>query len=111
MVPARPSFALAVTALLSACSGGAGIELTPTDPNAPTWYQDVAPIVGERCAGCHAPGAIAGTLPFQTYAQAAPVASLMANATADRRMPPFPADATPECPNPWAWMDDRRLAD
>lgn len=62
----------------------------PSD--APTWSADVAPLVGERCASCHQAGGI-GLFPLTTYDEAKLVASAMADAVQDRRMPPWGAAA------------------
>jgi len=74
----------------------------------PTWHQDIAPLVSEHCASCHAPGLIA---PFDlvTYADAAPVADWMAQEVADQTMPPWGALDTDECTPPLPWKDDARL--
>lgn len=57
-------------------------------PRAATYYRDVLPVVQARCAGCHTEGGAAFAL--DTYEAAAPMASAMALATADHRMPPWP---------------------
>lgn len=59
------------------------------DPTAPTWYQDVLPIVEARCLGCHREGGI-GPFPMETYDQAAPWASAAAAAARAGTMPPWP---------------------
>src|SRR5688572_18875944 len=53
-----------------------------------TWYQDVLPIVQNRCQGCHAEGGIA---PFAllTYAEAQRRHAGMAFAAQTRQMPPW----------------------
>jgi mono/diheme cytochrome c family protein len=54
----------------------------------PTYDKDVAPILFNHCASCHRPGQIA---PFSllTYTDAAKRASLIADLTASRFMPPW----------------------
>lgn len=99
------------TLLVAACGGGGGSsgsgQTTGTPPGpetfdgtdpvcsatatvkaAPTWAEDVAPIVMKNCAGCHVKGGIA---PFSllTYDEAKPFAGLMADRTTAREMPPF----------------------
>lgn len=111
-------FPLALSALafaLAACGGGGGADSSggssssggggsPPDgmfrgtdnvcgatadvKAAPTWAEDIAPIVMKNCAGCHREGGIA---PFAllTYEQVKPLAALMADRTASREMPPL----------------------
>lgn len=77
-------------ALLLACA--ADDSAAPlADP--PTWTRDVAPIVGERCAGCHADGDIA-PFPLTTYAEVSAMAAAVADSVSARRMPPWDADPT-----------------
>ncbi len=64
------------------------------DEDAPTWYGDVEPIVMENCAGCHSDGAL-GPFPLTSYGAAKAMAPLMADAVANRTMPPW--QASPEC--------------
>ena len=89
--------------LLLACapdpSTTSGTGATTTDDTAaehdgPAWYGDVDAIVVENCSGCHADGDVA-PFPLGTYAEALPMASAMADAVTDRRMPPWKASA--EC--------------
>lgn len=103
--------------LTSSTSGGAdessgGSESTGPgiDPNAPTWYQDIAPTVIAKCGGCHRE---AGIAPFsvETYEDSAPWAMALADAVESHRMPPFAADDTDECEMNHAWKEDLRLSD
>jgi len=67
----------------------------PQAPGAPTYYQDVRPILEANCAGCHTPG---GAAPFSLRdAQSAQSrARMIAAATASGHMPPWmPAGGTP----------------
>jgi len=75
-----------------------------------TWHQDIAPIVAQKCSGCHVGGGIA---PFSltTYAQAFPFAALLLDAAEDRSMPPFLAESTEECQPRFGFVDDPRLVD
>ncbi|MFZ9888570.1 MAG: hypothetical protein ACO3JL_13815 [Myxococcota bacterium] len=61
-----------------------------------TWHEDVAPVVMEHCASCHRPDAV-GPFSLLSYDEAKPWASALAAATASRRMPPIPADASGAC--------------
>lgn len=74
----------------------------------PTWYADVAPIVGEKCNGCHQEGGIA-PFPLTSYEQAKRMAGAMIDAVEKGRMPPFLAEETPECKPPH-FLNDRRLS-
>ena len=83
---------------------------TSGDPDAPTWYQDVAPLVAENCGGCHAPGKIA---PFDlvTYDDAKNIADWLAETVEAKTMPPWAAHDTDECSPPLPWKADARLTD
>jgi hypothetical protein len=77
----------------------------------PTYYADVAPLVAEHCAGCHAAG---GSAPFalDTYDAVADRAGQIAHVTHERTMPPWPADASGAC-NTFVgarWLDDDAIA-
>ncbi len=87
-----------------------GDDAEPAVTEAPTWHQDIAPIVTPKCTGCHQSGGIA---PFsmQSYATAERWASRMAAAVEDGRMPPFLAQDTDECTPPLPWRNDLRLSD
>ncbi|MCA9713414.1 MAG: hypothetical protein H6713_14285 [Myxococcales bacterium] len=78
--------------------------------DAPTWYQDVAPIVVSRCGGCHRDGGIA---PFalDSYEAAAPWATLLTAAVESGEMPPYGADETEECQPRFPFKHDARLPD
>jgi hypothetical protein len=57
-----------------------------------TFTKDVAPILFKHCVSCHRPGEI-GRMSLMTYEQARPYAKAMANAIANRTMPPWHAEA------------------
>ena len=85
-----------------------GLVLVATNARAQTpvtFSRDVAPILFTRCASCHQPG---GSAPFSllTYASAKPRASLMAQATRRRFMPPWKAE-----PVPGGFVGQPRLTD
>jgi hypothetical protein len=75
----------------------------------PTWHADVAPLLAARCGGCHAEGGIG--LPLQRYADAARLATAIADAVASRRMPPWLARSSDGCAPPWGFVDDPSLTD
>jgi len=75
----------------------------------PTWHGDVAPIVADRCAGCHTAGGPAFDLTDPAVATA--MASAMASAVAEGRMPPWGAQETDDCTPIRGWVGDRRLSE
>jgi hypothetical protein len=74
-------------------------------PAAPTFTQDVAPIVFRNCTSCHRPGESA---PFSlmSYADVRPRGRQIAAVTKSRQMPPWKADA-----GDFPFKGDRRLHD
>lgn len=81
----------------SGAGGGATSGSTASGTNAaPTFYEDVAPIVYARCLSCHVEGGIA---PFtlDTYENAQPFAEAIRMETAARTMPPFHIDNSGDC--------------
>jgi Flp pilus assembly protein TadD len=56
-----------------------------------TFNRDVAPILFEQCSGCHRPGQLA-SFSLLTYADARAQAGAIAEAVADRHMPPWLPD-------------------
>jgi hypothetical protein len=101
----RSTISLSITLLatLAACAAD------PADPGppaaVPTFNTDVRPLLDKSCGGCHVDGGI-GPFVFDEYAQAKPLASLIADAVATRRMPPWMPD--PSCRS---YGDERRLSD
>ncbi|MBX2803256.1 MAG: hypothetical protein KTR31_36590 [Myxococcales bacterium] len=81
-----------------------------SDVDGPTWHAEVAPLLADRCGACHTDGGIA---PFsvQTYDDAAPWASAMADSVQSGRMPPFFATESDECDMQIDFLDDVRLSD
>ncbi len=69
---------------LVACEPGSSGTVT-TDL---TWHQDIAPVVAQRCAGCHQEGGI-GAFPLTTYDQVVALAGPMELAVASGTMPPW----------------------
>lgn len=78
--------------------------------DAPTWYQDVAPLVAGHCQGCHKRGGIA---PFalETYADARLWGSALPGVIQSAEMPPFLAADTADCKPRFGFKDDPRLSD
>ncbi len=86
---------------------GAGAGST-TDPR---WWEDVAPIVYERCVSCHREGGIA-PMPLVEYEDARAVAPIMAAAVESRTMPPWGVDNSGDCHTfeDARWLDDAEIA-
>lgn len=84
--------------------GGVG-PLLAGEPEGVTFNKDVAPILFNRCAGCHRPGEVA---PFSLlgYRDAAKRSGLIAELTESRKMPPWKADE-----GVGHFADARRLTD
>jgi len=76
-----------------------------TSSAAPTFNNDIAPILYANCASCHRPGEVA---PFSllSYQDAAKRASLIAGAVGGRFMPPWKAE-----PGYGDFAGERRLTD
>jgi hypothetical protein len=55
---------------------------------APTFTKDVAPILQEKCLGCHRPGEMA-PMPLRTYQEVRPWARSIRNKVSKREMPPW----------------------
>jgi len=76
-----------------------------TDPGAPTFTRDVAPIMFTKCASCHRPGEVA-PMALLSYADARPWASAIKQKVSTRAMPPWHAD-----PAHGSFRNDLRLSD
>lgn len=96
------AFAAAVGAALAA--GPSGVSAADGSA-AVTFNQDIAPILHQRCAGCHRPGQAA---PFSllTFQDAAKRAALIRAVTTSRYMPPWHAE-----PGYGKFQGERRLED
>ncbi len=73
--------------------------------DAPTFSEDVAPIVFENCTSCHRPGQ-AAPFALETYADVRKRGAFIAAVTASRYMPPWHAGDSDV-----AFAGDRRLSD
>jgi hypothetical protein len=71
-------------------------EVASETPAEPTFWQHVAPILNDKCTACHQTGGIA---PFalDNFADAEPRATLIADMTENRIMPPYLMDVGGEC--------------
>lgn len=85
-----------------------GCSADGVDSGPPTWHADVAPLVAERCAGCHIAG---GPAPFALtdYETAASFATAMTDAVEAELMPPWGAIESESCQPPHGFRDDPRL--
>jgi mono/diheme cytochrome c family protein len=82
--------AIAGMALLMV-GGWAGAEGKSAENGAPTFYDDVLPVLREHCQVCHRAGGIA-PMAFETYEQVRPYAEAIRLAAEKRTMPPWFAD-------------------
>jgi hypothetical protein len=84
---------------------------TPASYAGPTWYQDIAPLMADRCGACHRSGGVA---PFsiETYEEALAWGPAMLNAIESGSMPPFYATESAVCDmEGLTFLDDIRLSD
>ncbi len=77
---------------LAALAAGRGGSSPAAGDAAPSFTRDVAPIVREKCTGCHRVGGIA-PFPLETARQISSRSSLIAAAVGARIMPPWPPGA------------------
>lgn len=75
-----------------------------------TWHEHIAPLVLERCGGCHTSDNI-GPFSIETYEEARMWASKMERDIQSGVMPPWAADETDECTPPADFKDDLRLSE
>jgi hypothetical protein len=88
--------AAAVAALgipLAALAGARGAGSPAAPVATPSFARDVAPIVRDKCTGCHRVGGIA-PFPLETARQISARAGLVEAAVRTRRMPPWPPGAS-----------------
>jgi mono/diheme cytochrome c family protein len=105
----RSVFVVAV--LVAGCGRDAAPPSDAHVDEPPTYYKNVADILGRNCVGCHD---IEGAGPFSlaTYDQALDNADAIAAVTASRTMPPWPADSSGAC-NTFVgqrWLTDAEIA-
>lgn len=78
----------------------------PNDGSQPVTYsQHIAPILFQRCAGCHRPGDVA-PMSLLSYKETRPWAAAIRQAVAKRSMPPWHAD-----PRYGKFVNESRLSD
>ncbi|MEM8640001.1 MAG: ascorbate-dependent monooxygenase [Cyanobacteria bacterium P01_G01_bin.54] len=84
---------------------GSQLSIAQSQAPAPTYAQDIAPLLNSSCIECHYPGGI-GPFSLRTYADVKNNANQIAAATADRFMPPWRAQAG------WGeFQNERRLSE
>jgi hypothetical protein len=89
----------------------AGCDDTVAADKGVTWHKDIAPLVTEKCVGCHNDTGI-GPFSMERYSEdVAMFADSMAEQTAAGTMPPFLAADTDSCVPRFGWKDDLRLSD
>jgi hypothetical protein len=86
------------------------VPTSPADPDAPTWYQDVAPLMSEHCGACHREGG-QGPFSIETYEQALPWGPAMSASIASGQMPPFYAVEDASCDPRLGWLEDISLTE
>ncbi len=98
--------------ITSACGSDEDEPEVPITPVAQTtWHQDVAPIVHEKCVGCHQ--SVGGIAPFglESFEQAGPIADFMLSNVESGNMPPWDAVDNPDCTPQHNWKKDARISD
>ncbi len=116
---ARRAIAIATATLcaglsITACSSGdpaspRGATITSPDTSV-TYHAHIRPILERVCQRCHVANGI-GPIPLTTFIEAKNLAYALMIVTADRKMPPWGAATTPECPSLLPWQDDTRLSE
>lgn len=79
-------------------------------PSVPTYSENVAPILRERCESCHHDGGI-GPFALSSYAQAKRWAPLLTEKAESRAMPPWGAFDSDDCKMRFKIKHDLRLTD
>lgn len=116
--PALRSISVAFIALFGAAISAIGckssddndVGQTADSGETVTWYGHIAPLVHEKCGGCHNEDGI-GPFSIETYEEAHMWASEMQRAIQAGTMPPWAAQDTDECTPPADFKDDLRLSD
>ena len=97
--------AVAVLFLLSGMVGQRMAVAETAKPADVTYTKDIAAILWKNCAGCHRPGEV-GPFSLLKYQDAAKRADFLVQITADKRMPPWKAEA-----GHVQYRDERRLSE
>jgi mono/diheme cytochrome c family protein len=94
-----------VSLLLGLALGGAGA----CGDDTVTWYQDVAPLLSQRCTACHVEGGMA-PFPLNDYETARAHAQRILQQVESGAMPPFDAREEKDCTPRFGWVEDPRLS-
>jgi hypothetical protein len=96
-----------LTAVLASCAQPERQEFNL--PDKVTFNEHVAPVILQNCSPCHRPN---GGAPFQmiTYRDVAKRAKMIRDVTADRYMPPWPADPRYQSFVGERFLSDRQIA-
>ena len=105
----RPTLPLLPSLLLFAC-GSEGETPPPVDPDTPTYFEHIAPLLAENCSVCHSPDGIQPNLLFDNPEATSAMAGLIQDSVSSGRMPPFFGVESELCENPWGFQDDPRLS-
>ena len=111
--PMLLSLATGCTTTPKDSDGDAVVDSGPGElgESGPTWYGGVGHLVIEECGACHQDGGLAAGLSFEDPALASALSAAIADATSSGSMPPFMAEVSDACENPWGWQHDPRLTD
>jgi hypothetical protein len=77
----------------------------------PTYYEDIAPILENKCTQCHRSGGVALGPTFDSFATTAAVATKIRHSVQSREMPPWGAENSGLC-GTWhdaLWLDDDEM--
>ncbi len=88
---ARLAAVASLAAGLLACGGDSGGEYVARPANTLTYSRDIAPILHERCAGCHGPAPLVPP-DLSTYESVRGEAARIVAAVRSGRMPPWPPE-------------------
>ena len=93
---------------LSACDTTSDPDTNPSD--APTFYEDVAPILADNCVSCHQVGEV-GPFELVDYESVTLVGEAVAVSVENRTMPPFLADNSGSCQTyeHAAWLEQEEI--
>lgn len=89
-------------------AGSAGMPGSGGVASAPTWHQNIAPIMGQHCQGCHRDGGV-GPFSLQTYQQTKLWSTALAGIVEQGYMPPFLAETTADCAPRFPFKEDLRV--
>ena len=77
---------------------------------APSYYQQIAPILSVNCGSCHREGGMNSYILFDDPDFSQSISRSIAAAVEEGSMPPFYAEESAQCENRWGWKHDPRLS-